>query len=159
MKEGLGGIGPGASIGLNVVTGRFALVFEYSTAWLSVEQEGRLVPGGAGTGRLRDSMMTVLAGAQFGSRRTRTQLLGGVSHVLDTPTSSGVVVDDLSIDLSRQLLTVGADVVRRLGDRASLLVTLRMYPGVGRSEQARELGVGREVYRAGVGVRIPLGNR
>ena len=143
----------------HVIAGRFALVLEYSTGWLSVEQEGRLVPGGEGTGRLRDSMLTVLAGAQLGSGRIQTQILGGISHVLGTQSSDGVPVDDASTDLRRQVLTVGADVVRSVGARASLLVTLRVYPRLERSEQARELGVGREVYRAGVGVRLALGNR
>src|SRR5262245_18250480 len=73
LDRALGVIGPSVSAGLNVVINRVALVFEYSTAWLSAEQLGRLVSGSIGTGRLRDSMISALAGAQLG-RAGRLQL-------------------------------------------------------------------------------------
>src|SRR6185295_8425348 len=70
LDRGLGGVGPGFSVGLDVAANQLALMVEYSTAWLSAVQQGRLVDGGHGTGRLRDSMLTGLAGAQV--ERTHT---------------------------------------------------------------------------------------
>lgn len=157
LNRGLGGIGPGLSAGLNVVANRVALVFEYNTAWLSAEQQGRLVSGSIGTGRLRDSMITALAGAQLG-RRGQVQLLGGISHLGGTPTSNGQPRTDFDGTLRRVAITGGFDFVARAGRRASLLVTARVYPRLQRSESARQLGVGRDVYRAGVGVRWRLGS-
>jgi hypothetical protein len=159
LDRGLGGAGAGFSIGLDAAAKRVALAFEYSTAWLSVRQSGRLVNDRAGIGRLQDSMVTALAGAQLGGGRTRTRLLGGGSYLLGTPTSNGVPRTDSETDLFRGALTFGADIVTAVGPRASLLVLGRVYPWINRSESARQLGVGRHVFRAGVGIRIALSER
>ena len=161
LSQGLGGVGPGIAAGLNVVTRRrMALVFEYSTAWLSTYQQGRLVPAGVATSRLHDAMLTALVGADLGGGLLRTQLLAGISQVLDGPTSNGEAVDKDSADSPRpQAFTFGVDIVRTAGSRANLFVTARMYPWVGRSQRAQYLGIGTQVFRAGVGVRLGLGQR
>jgi hypothetical protein len=159
LNRGLGGLGPGLAIGLDVVAERVALVFEYSTAWFNVPQQGRLVNGGAGTGHLRDSMVTALVGAQLGRGRTRTRLLGGGSYLMGTPSSNGVPRTDSDDAPFRGALSFGADVVTAVGPRASVVVTARAYPWIDRSESARQLGVGRHVFRAGVGVRLALSER
>jgi hypothetical protein len=159
LDRGLGGAGAGFAIGVDAAAGRVALAFEYSTAWLSVRQSGRLVNGQAGIGRLQDSMVTALAGAQLGTGRTRTRLLGGGSYLLGTPSSNGVPRTDSDTDLFRGALTFGADIVTAVGPRASLLVVGRLYPWIDRSESARQLGVGRHVFRAGVGIRVALRER
>ena len=158
LDRGLGGVGPGFSVGLDVVATRLALVFEFSTAWLSADQQGRLVNGGQGPGRLHDSMLTGLAGAQLGHGRTRVQLLGGISHLAGTPTSNGVPRTDFESALRRVAITGGIDVVAMRGRRASLLVTGRVYPRLQRSASAQQLGIGRDVFRGGVGVRWRLGS-
>jgi hypothetical protein len=158
LDRGLGGVGPGLSVGLDVVANRLALVFEYSTAWLSEVQQGRLVNGGRGPGRLHDSMVTGLAGAQLGHGGTRVQLLGGISHLAGTPTSNGVPRPTFEADLRRVAITGGIDIVAMRGRRASLLVTGRVYPRVQRSASAQQLGIGRDVFRAGAGVRWRLGS-
>lgn len=156
LDKGLGGAGPGASAGLTVVTGgRLALTFEYSTAWLAVEQAGRLVSGGRGTGRLRDSMLTALVGAHTGMGATTTQALAGISRLMTTPTSSGDPIDDPGTDSRRLVFTAGLDVVTRLGSRSSLVVSGRGY-FVDRSARTRELGVGRYIFRIGAGLRVAL---
>jgi hypothetical protein len=156
LDRGLGGSGPGLAMGVNVVKDRLALVFEYNTAWLSVAQQGRLVNGGSGTGRLRDSMLTALAGAQVGRRRTRAQLLGGLSYRMGTPSSNGVPRPDPAGEAFRGILTFGTDVITFIGPRASLLVMGRVYPWIQRGDSARQLGVGGNVFRAGVGVRLSI---
>src|SRR6185436_440367 len=158
LDRGLGGVGPGVSVGLDVAANRLALMVEYSTAWLSAVQQGRLVDGGHGTGRLRDSMLTGLAGAQVARGRTRFRLLGGVSHLAGTPTSNGIPRTDFEGALRRVAITGGIDVIARSGRRASLLFTGRVYPRLQRSRSAQELGIGRDVFRAGVGVRWRLGS-
>ena len=143
-------------MGVTVVRDRLALVFEYNTAWLSVPQKGRLVDGGNGPGRLRDSMLTALAGRQVGSGRTRAQLLGGGSYRMGTPSSNGVPRPDAAGEAFRGILTFGTDVTTVIGPRASLLVMGRVYPWIQRGNSARQLGVGGNVFRAGVGLRLSL---
>jgi hypothetical protein len=159
LDRGLGGSGAGFAIGVDAAARRVALAFEYSTAWLSVPQRGRLVNGQAGIGKLQDSMVTALAGAQLGTGRTRTRLLGGGSYLIGTPSSNGVPRTDSDTDPFRGALTFGADVVTAVGPRASLLVAGRLYPWINRSESARQLGVGRHVFRAGVGIRLAITER
>jgi len=153
----LGGLGPGVAMGVDVVNkNRLALVFEYNTAWLSVAQKGRLVNGGSGTGRLRDSMLTALAGGHVGHGRTRGRLLGGLSYRIGTPSSNGVSRPDPAGEAFRGVLTFGTDIITFIGPRASLLVTGRAYPWIQRGGSAQQLGVGRHVFRAGVGIRLSI---
>jgi hypothetical protein len=102
-------------------------------------------------------LLTGLAGAHLGTGRTRTQLLGGISYLMGTPTSNGVPRYDRETNLRRVALTFGADIIAVVSPRAGLLVTGRVYPWLQRSESARELGVGRDVFRAGIGIRLSLG--
>jgi hypothetical protein len=164
LDKGLGGIGPGVSVGGNVVAGRrVVLNAEYSSAWLEVDQNGRLVTGGAATGRLHDSMLTAIGGAHLGNGTARVQVLGGVSRLFGTPTSSGVATDrpeeSGTVGVRRVVPTAGLDLVHGLGSSISLLLTSRGYFFVDRSERARQLGIGRHIVRVGVGIRIAVGGR
>ena len=47
-------------------------------------------------------------------------------------------------------------VITFIGLRASLLVMGRAYPWIQRGDSAQQLGVGRHVFRAGVGLRLSL---
>src|SRR5262245_20082683 len=131
----------------------FTMTVEYTTAWLEVEQSGRIV-GGSARGRTHDSMLSFLAGVEMGRGRTRTQVLGGVSQLLDTPTSNGDPIDDVEGDPRRQVLTAGLDVVHALNARTSLLVTTRAYIDVDRTTAQQQVGLGRQIYRLGAGVRF-----
>jgi hypothetical protein len=102
-------------------------------------------------------MLTALAGAQLGTGHTRTQLLGGIGYLMGTPSSNGVPRTDRQTAIRRGILAFGTDIITDINPRASLLVTGRVYPRLERSESARQLGVGRDVFRAGVGVRWSLG--
>ena len=74
-------------------------------------------------------------------------------------------------DASAQSVDVGLDTaglvsfqpidssyVAMRGRRARLLVTGRVYPRLQRSASAQQLGIGRDVFRGGVGVRWRLGS-
>ena len=159
LDRGLGGLGPGLAVGVDVRAEPVALVFEYSTAWFNVPQSGRLVNGGSGIGHLQDSMLTALVGAQLGRGRTQTRLLGGGSYLIGTPSSNGVSRTDGDDQPFPLALSFGVDVVTGVGPRTSVVVTGRAYPWIDRSESARQLGVGGHVFRAGVGVRLALGGR
>lgn len=168
LDKGLAGVGPGLAVGMNVVAGRwFTMTAEYGTGWLSVEQTGRNAApihpsdcsfGGpcSSTGRLHDSMLSALGGVHTRVGSARLQWLAGVSRLFGTPTGNDVALVDTQRPAPRRMaFTAGADFVRGLGSRTSLVVTGR-YFHVDRSERARQRGVGRHVVRVGVGVRIAL---
>src|SRR5262245_47199798 len=160
LNEGLGGVGPGFAMGLNVITHRIALVFEYSMAWLSADQQGRLVPGGTAHTQLHDAMLTALVGTDGSVGPVRSQLLAGISQVLDDPTANGASIYDMAPrGPRRQTLTVGLDVTSATASRMNLVATLRVSPWVGGSPRREQLGIGNLVVRAGVGARIQIGSR
>lgn len=164
LDKGLGGVGPGFGAGLSVVTPRgFVAIAEFSMASFEVEQSGRLVDGGQATGRLRDSLLSGLAGLAFSSSRRRLQLVGGASWLLDTPAEDDISIldsesgdnDFLSEGQSRLAFTGGADFLQRLSTRLSFVATGR-YSKLWRSSRADELGIGSHIFRAGAGLRIQL---
>jgi len=160
LNEGLGGVGPGLALGLNVNTRKIALVFEYSMAWLSADQRGRLVPLGTAKTRLHDAMLTALVGTDGNVGPIRSQLLAGISQVLDHPTANGESIDDSALrGPRRQAFTVGLDVTSATSSRVNVVATVRVSPWVGRSPRAQQLGIGSLVVRTGVGVRIMVGPR
>ena len=157
LDEGLGGVGPGFAVGLNVITHRIALVIEYSMAWLSADQQGRLVPGGTAHTQLHDAMLTALVGTDGSVGPMRSQLLAGISQVLDDPTANGEsIYEKGSHGPRRQALTVGLDVTSATASRVNFVATIRVSPWVGRTTGAQLLGIGEFVVRAGVGVRIDV---
>ena len=160
LNEGLGGVGPGFAMGLNVITRRIALVFEYSMAWLSADQQGRLVPGGSAHTQLHDSMLTALVGTDGGVGPMRSQLLAGISQVLDDPTANGESIYGTASNGPRRLaLTLGLDVTSATASRVNVVATIRVSPWVGGNPRREQLGIGSLVVRAGVGARIAIGSR
>jgi hypothetical protein len=163
LDKGLGGAVPGIAVSANVVTARrlVAAVEISTTTTLEVAQTGRLV-GGAATGRLRDSLLTVLAGMAAGPPTRRIQVLAGVGRILGSPTLLDVqsaTAPGGSLDSPGRLaVTGGIDVMQRLSDRLGLVADVR-YSHLQRSEAATQVGVGRHVLRAGVGVRVRLTHR
>ena len=162
LSEGIGGIAPGFGAGFNVILpAGFVIAAEYTTAFYEQEQNGRLVLGGfplesvPATTRLRDSLLHVMAGyATHGA--TRTVFLGGVSIKLDRATIDDVEAEEYETDPASPLaFTGGIDVLRRLADRADLLITGR-YTFNPRDTRLQYLGIGPHIIRAGVGVRIRI---
>lgn len=147
----------------NLVTARrlVAAVEVSTTTTLEVAQTGRLV-GGAATGRLRDSLLTALAGMAAGPPTRRIQVLAGVGRILGSPSLLDVqsaTAPGGSLDSPGRLaVTGGIDVMQRLSDRLALVADVR-YSHLQRSKAASEIGIGPHVLRAGVGVRIRLTHR
>lgn len=156
LDRGLGGVGPGAAIAATLRHRMFAASVEWSAAHLEVEQRGRLAAG-ASTGRLRDAMLSVLAGPEVPVAAFRFRLLAGISRVGGGPAVDGVPIDEtpeglpISDGTAKYVPSAGFDLTRSWKDRVGLLGTLR-YSHVGRSDGARQRGVGTHVLRVGLGL-------
>lgn len=150
LSKPLGGVTPGFNIAMNVTRRRFVGSMEFGTeAALVAAQVGRLV-GGAAVGRLRDTTLGALAGVTTTGPVNRVQLLGGVTRVFGGPT-----LDDQHVAGGRWRATLGLDGTRVLNERVALLWSFRYSP-YSRSEPARFMGVGSNVMRAGMGLRLRL---
>ncbi len=160
LDKALGGVGPTVSAGLNVRFPRvLTIAAEYSTGWLQDAQSGRIVGGERVPGRLRDSMASVLGGIYVRRGATTTQLLGGVSRLLTTPTSGGVAIEVASDEkLRRHVWTLGLDMATQLTSRVSLLISSRAYLNVDRGTSAQQIGIGRQIFRLGAGLRWRVGS-
>lgn len=161
LDKGLGGVGPGVAIGLNVAARRrLAFAIEFSTATMEVTQSGRLVSGTA-VGQLRDSLFSFLAGASaWSSANAEVVALAGLSLAPGTPTQNGVPIDAWDDPAAREgggsiAFSGGVNVTRRVGRRVGLVGSVR-YSALPRSRRAEELGAGTHVFRIGVGVHVRL---
>ena len=151
LDRGLGGIGFGAAAGLTVLTPiRFAATLEVSTASVSASQRGRLV-GGSAEGTLRDTLVSMLAGISTNSRAVLLQ--AGVSWLAATPRLNDIDVDDP--DARHLAFTAGFDGAHPVGTRTAIVANVR-YSIVPRTTRIVQIGVGRQMVRAGVGVRVRL---
>ena len=145
VDQGLGGIAPGFGGGLDRVTdGGLILAGEFTTAFFSVEQSGRLVsaPNSSSTNRLRDAMVSGLIG--YASRRYKTEahsMIGAAFLVSDRRRAKDPLV-----------LTGGIDLVHPLSARVGFVVGGR-YAFIRRTDSSRHIGVGPHVIRAAIGVR------
>lgn len=156
LDRGLGGVAPGAAVALTLRHRMFAASLEWSAAHLEVEQRGRLAKE-ASTGRLRDSLLSLLAGVEVPAGRFHFRLVAGLSRVGGAPASDGVSIDETPEGVpfregaADYAPTAGFDLTRGWKDRVDLLGTLR-YSHIGRSEGARQRGAGPHVLRVGVGL-------
>ncbi len=150
LSKALGGVRPDFNMAMNVTRRSFVGSMEFGTeAALVVAQEGRLV-GGAAVGRLRDTTFAALAGVTTTGPVNRVQFLGGVTRVFGGPTR-----DDQPVAVGMWRATLGLDGTRVLNERVALLWSFRYSPH-SRSEAARFMGVGSNVMRAGMGLRLRL---
>ena len=166
LNEGIGGIGPGFGVGLNVITSNgFVAAVEYSTARFELEQSGRLVGGSTlneqvpHTTRLHDSLLTALGGVSFASGETRVLVLGGLGARLDSPTIDGDPRDASETNHDRGwpvVPTGGLEVQRALSVRVSAVFGVR-YAFNDRAENHRYLGIGPHILRIGAGLRMRIG--
>ena len=162
LDKGIGGVGPGLAVGLNVVTRRrLALTFEFSTAAaLEAKQSGRLVSGTA-VGRVRDSLFSFLAGAPVWSfSKAEITALAGLSLVTGTLTQNGVPIDAHDDPAAHEgdgliAFTGGANVGHAVNRRIRVVGNIR-YSAIRRSRRAEELGVGAHIIRVGAGVEVRL---
>jgi hypothetical protein len=155
LDPGLGGIGIGAAVGLSLFTpSRFSATVEVSTASLSVTQHGRLA-GGTAEGRLNDTLVSMLAGIATSTRAVQFQ--AGVSWVGGAPSQNGVPITRFAPDpLPHHFaFTAGVDVARSIGERTALVANIR-YSILPRHRFETQAGVGSQVVRVGVGLRLRL---
>jgi len=163
LDEGLGGIGPGVALGVDVTQRRFVFAFEYSWAAIDVTQTGRLVRDGSAEGQLRDALFSFLAGAStWSSPKATFSALAGLSILHGQPRQNGVPVDVQGVpgdeDQGAIAFTAGADFARTIGRRIDFVAGAR-YSVLPRSQRAKEVGVGPHMLRFGGGVRIRLTER
>jgi hypothetical protein len=160
LKSGLGGVGgPVASVGVHTSIEQFVVLGEVSYSAVSKDLVGRLVPGGGGDGRVRDTALSLLVGPQLPVGRARLNVLGGLSRVFSDVSVDGVTIDAKPVSLRRSAFTFGLDVLSPAGRRIDYVGGLRVTPGIERSERSRELGVGRTIVRLAFGVRVALAGR
>ena len=166
LSEGIGGLGPGFGVGVNVITpGGFVAAVEYSTARFELEQHGRLVGGSfpneqvPHTTRLHDSLLTALGGVSFESGETRVLVLGGLGTRLDSPTINGDPREASETNHDRGwpvVPTGGLEVQRALNVRVSAMFGVR-YAFNDRAENHRYLGIGPHILRIAAGLRVRIG--
>jgi len=118
---------------------------------IGVRLPARAVGGGSAEGTLRDTLVSMLAGI---STRSRAVLLqAGVSWLVGTPRLNDVDVDDP--DARHLAFTAGFDGARPVGARTAIVANVR-YSIVQRTTRIVQIGVGRQIVRAGVGFRVRL---
>jgi len=151
LDKGLGGVGAGVAAGVNAMLARrVTATFEVSTATVSAHQRGRLV-GGVADGRLTNTALSALGGVTTPSGAL--QLLAGPSLLFGTPTLDDVPLDDPHPE--HLAFTAGVDAIRRVNPRMSFLITMRYYYAP-RSAALVQIGVGSQLVRAGVGIRVNI---
>lgn len=157
LDRSLAGIGPGFGLGVDRSVGPLVLAVEFSTASVEADLVGRSVPGALhATGTLRDSLLSVLAGARARSPRLHVAALAGVSIA-----SGGASVGPIGLEPSGHDdplgLTGGLDFMVNPASRVGLLISAR-YTFLNRGAFADGLEVGPHIVRMGVGVRIRVGS-
>ena len=166
LRQGVGGFGPGLGAALSVIAPNgFVVAGEFSTAWYSREQSGRLVEGCtlntfcvAHTTTLHDSILSGLVGYANTAGRTRAQFVGGIGAKLDSPAVDGEPREPSETNHDRGLpfvLTGGVDVMQSLNARVALVVGAR-YAFAQRAENQRYLGIGPHILRVSAGMRVRL---
>lgn len=150
LDKGLGGVGPGLSGGIHAAMANgFTFGAEFSTAFFSEEQQGRLISGPREgvieTHTLHDAMVAGVAGYSHADGNTGIRYLFGAGALL----SDGEKVEKTFVP------TGGIDVLQRVSPRISLLFTGR-YAYVSRTSNGTALAAGSHIIRAGAGVRIKL---
>jgi hypothetical protein len=151
LDRGLGGNAFGAGAGLNILgPGWFSATVEVSTPGeISVSQHGRIVDGAA-EGRLRETLIGVLAG--WANKARTLQLQGGIGGIVGTPTLNGVEISDSG---SHVAFGAGVDAAWPIASRISVVVDGR-YWVASRAGRAPFIGVGDQIVRLGAGIRIRL---
>lgn len=170
LDEGIGGLAPGFSVGVNLIGANgFTLMGELSTTQaLEQFQTGRLVWAnrsnfsheGSATTRLRDTLISGLAGYATSTTTRRVVFVGGLSYVHTTLRQDDLDVEDQVGDYGlegkrRFAPTAGIDVLQRLSTRVSLLIGAR-YSWLGRPEVSDQTGAGEHLLRLGGGLRVRL---
>lgn len=171
---GVGGTTTGFSVALEHVTSWQAiLALELSrTAPMEALQEGRFIGPDKGArcdtsfpwlypqcdpvlAKHTDTLISALVGKRASWAGGAVEVKGGISVVLGKPRLGDLVYDDVAGHVA---LTAGIDGVIPLGGRVDLVPSLR-YSHVWRGDTFYSgVGLGSEILRVGVGVRLRIAN-
>ena len=168
LDNGVGGVEPGVALGLERRTaGGILLALELSTTTtMRATQSGRLVfresgapcgPFGSdGCGPVeathRDTLVSALVGKRFAQGRGGFELKAGASLIVGTPKQGDFEIEDAAGSVA---LTAGLDVAIPLSDRVELVPSFR-YSRAFRGENDFYVGLGANIFRIGLGVRMSL---
>lgn len=159
LSEGLGGVVPGVSAGLDVpLAASWLLGVEMNTTWpIRRDQIGRFVDGprvagttaGHAVGRHSDTFVSILPSLLTRGESAHLILRAGVSLVLGEPRRGDEQYADSPA--GHIAFTAGADVPVRRGPLA--ITPFGRYSLVRRGTDADRFGLGRHVFRLGVDFR------
>jgi len=151
LDYSLGGTVPGISVAIQRSATRWpSVAIELSsTAKFEAVQSGRLVAGEylPVLSKHRDTLFSILLGKRFANGAFEPK--AGLSFVFSELRQGDVERKDMN----HVAYTAGFDGVARLGRRLDLVPSIR-YSLVPRSPAGQYAGLGNDVIRAGVGVRI-----
>ena len=157
LDNSLGGVVPGLTVTVGHSFAKHWLVAAEvsSTTSLEVVQSGRFVPGGGpALATHRDSLVSLLSGGHVPMGRAVVEMKGGISLAFGKPKHGDLPVNN---DPGRFGVTLGLDGVARIGQKLDIVPSLR-YSHVLRGDNAMYVGLGTDILRVGVGVRIWLSN-
>lgn len=158
LSEGLGGVVPGVSAGLDVpIAASWLIGVEMNTTWpMRQDQVGRLVGGlGVGTtaghavGSHSDTLVSILPSLLARGDRAHLILRAGISLVLGTPRRGNEHYPDNPA--GHVAVTAGADIPLHRGPLA--ITPFGRYSLVRRGTDVDAFGLGRHVFRLGVDFR------
>jgi len=155
LDNSLGGTVPGFAVTVERSIGkRWSIGAELSTtSALKATQSGRFVVGGGPVvATHRDTLVSLLSGLRVPVGGAAVELKGGISAALGEPRQGDSPVPG---DTGRFGLTAGIDGIVRLGTHVEMVPSFR-YTHVWRGENALYVGLGDDILRAGLGVRIWL---
>jgi hypothetical protein len=154
LDKALGGIVPGVSASVNITTeGGLLLAAEFTTTTaMSEVQSGRFIVGrGPVEARHRDTLLSALAGFRL-DRRADVEVKGGISLLFGTPEREAFAYDDPAGVIG---FTGGIDVVAPVSARVAVVPSFR-YTYAVRGDDGDYFGLGRHIFRIGVGVAFAL---
>ncbi len=105
---------------------------------------------------MRDTLLSLLAGPRFSIRSTRLRLLGGASRLHSEVSVDDVDIDAAPVPLRRTVFTAGVDASWPARKQIDYMASVRVTPGIERSERAKGLGAGHVAARVTFGIRVAL---
>jgi hypothetical protein len=155
LDNSLGGTVAGLHVGFGLdAPSRVLFGVELSTtAALEALQSGRFIVGQVPTRAThRDTLVSLLAGFAVPVGRASVEFKGGISGLFGTPRREAHRYDDPGGVVA---FTAGVDAVAPIGDRIAIVPTVR-YSLANRGDDALYFGLGRQLFRFGVGLHVTL---
>ena len=158
LDHPLGGAVPGLAVTFSAARpAGFLMIVELSTTTsMSTFQSGRIVAGTVPVlGEHRDTFVSILAGSRKSSGNGAFEFTGGGSFVFGSSRQGGEPIQEYGV---RFAVTGGVDGAIPINPRMAVVPSAR-YSSVFRRYERSNLGLGNNVFRLGVGLRINLHSR